>query len=330
MPKISIIIPIYNVERYLNECIESVINQTFKDIEILCVNDGSKDKSLSIIEEFAQKDGRVKVINKENGGYASAINKGLELAQGEFVGIVESDDVCTPQMYEKLFNKISESEADYVIGDYYFLSKEKVKISAYSAGLVTDENGYFNLSTNPKLLDKPAYPWKALYRKSFLAENDIKMLQDGKGAYEDQPWNMTCLVKAKKIMSVAEPLYYYRVDANGSSTNNGGQKLVNYVRRRQQAKEILQENGYFDNMEAREYFYSAALKGCYFFYKRIAPEFKPEYYSVMQELFKSGLDEGVTLKYLSKKHQNRYKEVATKSFEYHHSNWFKRLFIGKE
>lgn len=327
MPKISIIIPIYNVEKYLNECIESVINQTFEDIEILCVNDGSKDKSLSIIEEYAQKDNRVVVIDKENGGYASAINKGLELAQGEFIGIVESDDYCAPQMYEKLFDKISGTDADYVIGDYYFLSERKVKISAYSAGLIADENGYFNLETNPRLLDKSAYPWKALYRKSFLDENNIRMLQDGKGAYEDQPWNMTCLVKAKKIMSVAEPLYYYRVDANGSSTNNGGQKLINYVGRRIQAREILQENGYFEDIEVREYFYSAALKGCYFFYKKIAPEFKPEYYAVMQELFKSGLDEGVTLKYLSKKHKNRYLEIAAKSFEYHNSNWFKKLFM---
>lgn len=329
MPKISIIIPIYNVEKYLSECLESVVNQSFKDIEILCINDGATDGSRAIIEEFAKKDERVVLVDKENGGYASAINKGLELAKGDFVGIVESDDVCASQMYEKLYNKISNTDADYVIGDFYFMSERKTKISAYSAGLIADEDGCFNLDTNPRLLDKPAYPWKALYRKSFLDKNNIRMLQDGKGAYEDQPWNMTCLVKADKIMSVAEPLYYYRVDANGSSTNNGGQKLVNYLRRRNQAKEILVENGYFDKMEVREYFYSAALKGCYFFYKKIAPEFKLEYYKDMQELLKSGLEEGVTLKYLSKKHQKRYMEVATKSFEYHHSNWFKRLFCRK-
>ena len=327
MPKISIVIPIYNVEKYLRECLESIVNQTFKDIEILCVNDGSKDSSLSIIENFAKNDDRVVVINKENGGYASAINKGLEVARGEYIGIVESDDYCAPQMYEKLFDKISNTDADYVIGDYYFLSEKKTKISAYSAGLIADEQGFFNLKTNPRLLDKPAYPWKALYRKSFLDNNNIRMLQDGKGAYEDQPWNMTCMVKANKIMSVAEPLYYYRVDANGSSTNNGSQKLINYVKRRNQAKEILIANGYFDNLDVREYFYSAALKGCYFFYKKISPEFKPEYYNLMQELLKSGLDEGVSLKYLSKKHQKRYLEIATKSYEYHSASWFKKLFM---
>lgn len=327
MSKISIIIPIYNVEKYLRECLDSVVSQTFKDIEVICVNDGSKDSSLAIINEYAKNDNRVVVVDKENGGYASAINKGLELATGEYIGIVESDDYCAPKMYEHLFNKINGTIADYVIGDFYFLSEKKTKISAYSAGLIADENGYFNLCTNPRLLDKPAYPWKALYRKSFLDNNGIKMLQDGKGAYEDQPWNMTCLVKAKNIMSVAEPLYYYRVDANGSSTNNGGQKLTNYIRRRQQAKEILVENGYFDNLEIREYFYSAALKGCYFFYKKIAPEFKPEYYNLMQELLKTGLDEGVSLKYLSKKHQKRYMEIATKLYEYHSASWLKKLFM---
>ena len=86
---ISIIIPIYNVEKYLRECLNSVVNQTFKNIEIICVNDGSLDNSLSIIEEFAQKDSRILLINKENCGYASAINTGLNIAKGEFIQIVD-------------------------------------------------------------------------------------------------------------------------------------------------------------------------------------------------------------------------------------------------
>lgn len=330
MAKISIAIPVYNVEKYLKECLDSVVNQTFQDIEILCINDGSTDNSLAILQEYAKKDSRVTIINKENGGYASAINKGLELASGEYFAIVESDDYCALNMFECLYNKIQGTIADYVTCNFYFKSERKTKVCHYSDGINIDENGFFNIKTNPCVIDKVAYPWKSLYRKSFLQEHNIKMLQDGKGAYEDQPWNMMNLVNAKNILLVEEPLYYYRVDANGSSTNNGSRRIINYIGRRCQAREILKNSGLFEDSEVKEYFYSAALKGTYFFYKKIAPEFKPEYYKKMQELFKSGLEEGVTLKYLSKKHKNRYLEVATKSFEYHNASWLKRLFISRK
>ena len=94
MKKISVIIPVYNVEQYLRECLDSVLNQTLKDIEIICVDDGSPDDCPRIVDEYAQKDKRIKVIHKENGGYASAINRGLECANVEFIGIVESDVFC--------------------------------------------------------------------------------------------------------------------------------------------------------------------------------------------------------------------------------------------
>ena len=107
-PKISIIIPIYNVEKYLRECLDSIVNQTLGDVEILCVNDGSPDNSLKILEEYAEKDKRIKIINKENGGYASAINAGLEVAEGEFIQIVESD---APLMREEeIYAEIEEGE----------------------------------------------------------------------------------------------------------------------------------------------------------------------------------------------------------------------------
>jgi glycosyltransferase involved in cell wall biosynthesis len=104
MPKVSIIVPIYNVEKYLRECLDSIVKQTLKDIEIVCVNDGSTDSSLDIIKEYAEKDERVKYIDKPNSGYGISMNQGLDKAQGEYIGIVESDDFIKPEMFEELYN----------------------------------------------------------------------------------------------------------------------------------------------------------------------------------------------------------------------------------
>ena len=103
MCKVSIVVPIYNVEKYLRQCLNSIINQTLKDIEIICVNDGSTDLSTQIINEFAEKDNRIKIINKENSGYGASMNRGFDSATGEYLGIVESDDYADPCMFEKLY-----------------------------------------------------------------------------------------------------------------------------------------------------------------------------------------------------------------------------------
>ncbi len=112
MPKISVIIPIYDVEKYLDKCVESVVNQTYKDLEIILVDDGSPDNCPAICDEWAKKDSRIVVLHKQNGGLSSARNAGLDIATGEFVGFVDSDDVILPKMYESLFNAINKNSAD--------------------------------------------------------------------------------------------------------------------------------------------------------------------------------------------------------------------------
>ena len=100
MPKVSIVVPVYNVEKYLDECIESIINQSLNDIEIICVNDGSTDSSLEILNNYAQKDKRIIVINKSNSGYGNTMNIGINAAKGEYIGIIESDDFADTKMFE--------------------------------------------------------------------------------------------------------------------------------------------------------------------------------------------------------------------------------------
>ena len=104
MPKVSIIVPTYNVENYLRECMDSIVGQTLKDIEIICINDGSTDGSLEILKNYAAKDPRIIIVDKKNEGYGVGMNIGLERASGEYIGIVEPDDFVPDNMYEDLYN----------------------------------------------------------------------------------------------------------------------------------------------------------------------------------------------------------------------------------
>ena len=112
--KVSVLVPIYNVEEFLPECLDSLVNQTLKDIEFICINDGSKDDSLKILKEYAKKDKRILIINKKNSGYGDSMNKGLEKAKGEYIGIVESDDFIDLDAFEKLYNIAKKNDADVV------------------------------------------------------------------------------------------------------------------------------------------------------------------------------------------------------------------------
>ena len=118
--KVSIVVPIYNVERYLAQCLDSIIAQTLQDIEIICVNDGSTDSSAEIIDSYAQKDPRIRVITKQNTGYGNSMNIGFDAAQGEYVGIVESDDYADKEMFETLYRIAKGNDLDVVKSGYYF------------------------------------------------------------------------------------------------------------------------------------------------------------------------------------------------------------------
>lgn len=134
MSKVSVIIPVYNTEKFLRKCLDSVCNQTLQDIEIICINDCSTDGSLEILREYAGKDNRIKLIELfENGGAAKARNIGIDIAHGEYIGFVDSDDFVDLDFYEKLYNKAVETGADAVKGVYKY-----------------SENGFIELSINQK------------------------------------------------------------------------------------------------------------------------------------------------------------------------------------
>ncbi len=128
MPKVSIIIPVYNVEKYLQRCLDSVVNQTLKDIEIICVNDGSTDNSAIILEEFSKKDERIKIVNQKNGGLSRARNTGLEHSNGDYIGFLDSDDWIDLDYYEKLHDAAERNNCDIAFADFIRKNEKNHKV----------------------------------------------------------------------------------------------------------------------------------------------------------------------------------------------------------
>ena len=131
MAKVSILMPACNVEKFLKECMDSVVNQTLKDIEIICIDDGSRDSTGNILDEYAQKDNRIKVIHKANSGYGHSMNVGLQNATGEYIGIIETDDFADLNMFDELYKAAKENHADVVKSNYYSYVSQPEPQSTY-------------------------------------------------------------------------------------------------------------------------------------------------------------------------------------------------------
>jgi glycosyltransferase involved in cell wall biosynthesis len=177
MTKISIIIPAYNTDKYLSECIESVINQTLEDIEIICVNDGSTDGSLAILKNYASIDNRIIIINNENKGYGHSLNVGLDSAKGDYIGVVESDDFIRPNMYEELYNIAQESDAEIVKGDYLEIYGDGVNRRSIYHNICNDIGLYRKLidpMENMEVFHVSMMTWEGIYKKGFLNKYKIR------------------------------------------------------------------------------------------------------------------------------------------------------------
>ena len=159
------------------ECLESLINQTLRDIEIICINDGSTDKSLEIVHEYAKKDKRVKVIDKKNSGYGDSMNRGLEKAKGEYVGIVESDDFIDADAFEVLYGLAKKNNCDVVKSNFYeYYGEEKKDKSTSSLFLKSDLGHVINPRKDSNIFYQPPCIWAAIYRREFLIDNQIRFL----------------------------------------------------------------------------------------------------------------------------------------------------------
>ena len=214
--KVSVIVPVYNTEKYLEKCLDSIVNQTYQDIEIIIVNDGSTDNSKEIINKYVDKYSNIKVYNKQNGGLSSARNLGIEKANGKYLMFVDSDDYIEKTMIKKMYEKSQENKSDIVVCEFSYVYDDGRKIRSYS------NLNYTNISDKKYLLTPPMAPIRLIKKDLF---NNIKFKE---GIYYEDLELCPKLVKySKKISYVNESLYNYLMrDSSIMHQNSFNDKLL--------------------------------------------------------------------------------------------------------
>ena len=248
---ISIIVPVYNVEKYLNKCIDSIINQTYKNLEIILVDDGSLDNSGKICNEYAEKDSRIKVIHKENGGVSSARNKGLEIANGEWVAFVDSDDWIENNFCEVLLNNAIEYKVDIVLCGYNRVSLSNIdKIRNTKKIIELNANEYLINVLNPQT--GFGFCHMKLYKRKNIRNIKFK---EGLLVGEDALFNEQVSKKIKKAIFVEESLYNYRINNNSVVRKFDKNYSNKYLKSIKINKEYIFEN-YKSNKEVIQNYYN--------------------------------------------------------------------------
>lgn len=226
MARISVLVPIFNVESFLRECLDSVVNQTFQDLEIICINDGSTDGSLEIIEDYARRDSRVVIIDKPNSGYGDSMNRGLERATGDYIAIVESDDWIELDMFEQLYGLAVAHGAEVVKSNYYtyYADPKRQALSGKKVHLVrSDEAGrVIDPSKNVDIFFQQPAIWSAIYKRSFLESKGIRFLPTPGASYQDTSFAFKVWSSAHRVVYTTDAFLHYRRDNDASSVNNPG------------------------------------------------------------------------------------------------------------
>ncbi len=220
---VSLLVPIYNVEKYLRECLDSAAAQTLKNIEIICINDGSRDSSRDIIQEYLDADSRFRVIDKENSGYGISMNMGIEAAQGEYIGILESDDFIDADELKTLYDLAKKYDADVVKSNFNFywsVPEPREEFYEYSNKEMCDH--VFAPVDEPNVFYMKPSIWSAIYKRSFLNNNQIRFLETPGASYQDAGFNFKVWLAAKRAYCIHDAFLHYRQDNEASSVNSPG------------------------------------------------------------------------------------------------------------
>lgn len=233
---ISIIVPIYKVEKYLSKCVNSILNQTYKDLEIILVDDGSPDNCPHMCDAFAEKDSRIKVIHKQNGGLMSARQAGLRIATGEYVGFVDGDDWIEPEMYMHFYNAVEKYHPDIIVSEFYFdfgnkknVSRQKLSKPFYNKQEMIEDIYPVMLFQQP-YYNFGIYPccWSKIYKKELLEKCLYRIPEEIKIG-EDTAFTYPCLVKAHSLAYVDKPCYHYMDSRDGSMTSSYDSDMENTI-----------------------------------------------------------------------------------------------------
>ncbi len=222
--KISVIMPSLNVVQYIRQCIESVLNQTLEEFEILCIDAGSTDGTLEVLREYAEKDNRVRIVHSDIKSYGVQINMGIQMASSDYLAIVETDDFIADDMMEKLYTIATSYDLDYVKAEanaiYTYNSVEVREPLILSDTDVSVYGKVVNLQDTPQILLMDYYIWRGIYSRSFLMENQIVCNETEGAAYQDIGFAHLTVLHARRAMYIPEVFYQYRVGRDGSSSKS--------------------------------------------------------------------------------------------------------------
>lgn len=219
---ISVLMPIYNVSKYLDSSLGGLLQQSLQDIEVICVNDGSTDNSLEIIKKYAEKDSRIIIIDKENGGYGHTMNKALEIAKGEYIGILEPDDFMDTSMYQELYAIAKKYDADVVKSNYYEYQEQSNTDRFLEVLKGLPYNTVVNPKENHRVLHMRPCIWSSIYRKDIILSNGIRFTETPGASYQDTGFAFKVWVSSQKVVFVKEAYLHYRVDNANSSVKSSG------------------------------------------------------------------------------------------------------------
>ena len=288
MAKISVILPICNVEAYLREALDSVINQTMNDLEIICVDDGSKDHSLEIIEEYARQDQRIVVITGPNGGYGKAMNKGLDRATGEYIGILEPDDYLPAEMFEELYGVATEHDLDWVKADFYrFTRDENGQENRQYVLLDESKQRYGELlcpAEDPSCIYFTMNTWTGIYRRTFLEEHHIRHHETPGASFQDNGFFFQTFAFAKRAMILNKPYYRNRRDNPNSSVKNKAKVYCMNIEYDWIRDLLMQDSALWQRFCPM--YWWIKYRNYWFTYHRIDDSFKSEFMARMRQEFK--------------------------------------------
>ena len=216
--KVSVLVPCYNVESFLPQCLDSILGQTLKDLEVICINDGSKDSTLDILKDYAKKDPRLKVLNKENTGYGDSMNRGLDWACGEYVRIVESDDFIDADMFESLYSVATEKDLDLARCGYYYYENGTDTPQIYP--FVPKNKVFSPLENTAPFYQSPSI-WANIYKNSWLKNNKIRFLPTPGASYQDTSFTFKCYFECRRFLMIDKCCLHYRQHP-ASSVNSSG------------------------------------------------------------------------------------------------------------
>ncbi|MEE1156783.1 MAG: glycosyltransferase family 2 protein [Methanobrevibacter sp.] len=284
--KISVVLPVYNVANYLRKCLDSLVNQTFEDFEVICVNDGSTDLSLGILEGYALTDSRFKIISQENKGLSGARNTGIQHVRGEYVLFVDSDDWIEENALEELYKHVEGFDSDITMFKFRYFNEDTKEISESQNSkleIIPDSliTSNFNYNDVLDILFKISHsPFNKLYKTSFLRELDAKFLYGS--YYEDLEFFYKVFLKAEKVSVLPQYLYFYRI-RDESISNIGDEGSFDIFNVLDYTKQTLIDSNIY--RQVRNEWLMFIIVNLKFIYLRLDTQFKDQFLCEMKEKY---------------------------------------------